>query len=143
MFSKASGYAIRGLTYLAVHRADDRRIGIDELADALGAPRHFMAKVMQQLTRRQYLNSLRGPSGGFQANDKTLSLNLLEIVDTMEGMNFFTRCGLGIDQCSASSPCPLHEEIVRDRESIKVSLKSKTIAQVVEDMKKDEDITLI
>lgn len=65
MFSKACTYAIRAALYLAVHAGPQARLGVKEIAEALDVPKHFLAKILQQLVRNNLVSSVKGPSGGF------------------------------------------------------------------------------
>ena len=65
MFSNSCQYAIRAVLYLAIHADTHHKLGAEVLAGALGIPRHFLAKILQQLAKNKLISSSRGRNGGF------------------------------------------------------------------------------
>jgi Rrf2 family nitric oxide-sensitive transcriptional repressor len=57
-----SDYSLRMLMYLGLNRG--RVVPIAEIADSFGVSRHYMLKVMNELTRLGYVDTTRGRSGG-------------------------------------------------------------------------------
>jgi Rrf2 family protein len=131
MLSKTCGYAIRALVYLALKQSENRKVGIQELAQALGVPQHFLGKIMQGLVRRDIVNSTKGPNGGFFANDHTAITPLMDVVDAIDGPGLFRRCFLGLPECSGANPCPLHNHVVDYRNSLSETLKTLTVRDMM------------
>ena len=138
MLSKSCGYAIRGILYLALKAPEGRKIGIQEMADALGVPLHFMGKIMQNLVRRDIINSTKGPNGGFYLRDTTLDVPVINIVEAVDGFSAFRRCVLNLPECSATNPCPLHNELTQYREILYRVLCRRTIHNLVIDIQSGE-----
>lgn len=134
MLSKTCGYAIRGLAYLALKAGERRKIGLQELAHNLVVPPHFMGKIMQDLARRGVVGSTKGPNGGFFLNDRTLGTSLLQVVDAIDGPGVFQRCQLGLPECSAENPCPLHHEVTGFRDAFREKLRLTTVGDLVADL---------
>lgn len=134
MLSKTCGYAIRGLAYLALKAGENRKIGLQELARELVVPPHFMGKIMQDLARRAIIGSTKGPNGGFFLNDDTLDTSVLQVVDAIDGPGVFQRCQLGLPDCSAENPCPLHHDVTAFREAFREKLRLTTIGNLVSDV---------
>ena len=70
MFSKSCKYGIRAVLYLAVHSTNEKRLGVTEIASELDVPKHFLAKILQQLAKENLISSTKGPTGGFFLNAK-------------------------------------------------------------------------
>ncbi|GAA4471124.1 Rrf2 family transcriptional regulator [Nibrella saemangeumensis] len=134
MLSKACGYAIRGIIYVALKGSEDHKIGIPELADALKVPQHFMGKIMQNLVRRDILSSTKGPHGGFYTNEDTLDTPIVEVVDAIDGLSAFHKCVLGLPDCNGEHPCPLHHEVVTYRDTVYETLQTRTIRNLAADV---------
>ena len=64
IYSNACAYAIRAMARLALLRPEGY-ILLDELCDNSDLPRHFVAKIFQELVRRGLLISAKGRRGGF------------------------------------------------------------------------------
>jgi Rrf2 family protein len=127
MFSKTFGYALRATTFVAVHGREEKRIGLQELAEGLDIPRHFLGKVMQDLVRHGIVDSMKGPNGGFFANDRTEATPLLDILKITDGNLIFDQCALNIKRCNAEHPCPLHHDFAVCRDGMLKVLAVKTI----------------
>ena len=65
MFSKACKYGIRAVLFLVVNGDENSRISPETIAETLEVPRHFLAKILQQLSKNGLVSSVKGPGGGF------------------------------------------------------------------------------
>lgn len=134
MISKTSGYAIRGLVYLALKSSDVHKVGIYELADELNVPQPFLGKIMQGLVRRDIISSTKGPNGGFFINDQTLTTPIINVIDAIDGLGIFRRCFLSLSDCNGEKPCPLHHHVIGFRDSLQHSLETLTVHDLVMDV---------
>jgi len=80
LLSKSFGYALRGVLYVAMMNASKKKVQLDEMAEKLAVPRHFLAKVMKRVVKEGILSSVRGPYGGFCINESTLQTKLIRLV---------------------------------------------------------------
>jgi len=131
MFSKACEYGIRALTVIAMAGKENRRIGIKELCKAANTPESFTAKILQNLVKREIINSQKGPSGGFYISRELDQITLYDIVDAIDGKAIFSRCGLGLTACNANKPCPLHFKFEVVREELNDMCKNNTLQDLV------------
>ena len=81
VFSKSFGYALRAILYIALSNKQKENIQLDEIAEQLALPRHFLGKVMNKLTNEGILNSIKGPHGGFSITEETLQTTLIKIIE--------------------------------------------------------------
>lgn len=136
MFSKSCQYGIRAVLYLGVHSTMEKRLGVTEIAENLEVPKHFLAKILQQLAKGNLLSSTKGPSGGFYLNKKNRASNLKEIIEAIDGGHIFTGCILGLKECSSEKPCPLHFQAYGIREGLNYQLEYQTIDEIAEKIKR-------
>jgi Rrf2 family iron-sulfur cluster assembly transcriptional regulator len=134
MISKTSGYAIRGLVYLAQKSSGLHKVGIHELAAELNVPQPFLGKIMQGLVRRDIISSTKGPNGGFYTNDRTLATSLIEVIDAIDGMGLFRKCFLGLPDCNSEKPCPLHHHVIGFRDALQHTLQTLQVQTMVDDL---------
>lgn len=130
MFTKATTYAMRAVLYLAVEGSKDKKLGVQNITDALNVPRHFLAKVLQQLAKNGLISSAKGPSGGFYLSEKNKENSLLDIIICFEGEDVFSNCVLGLPVCSAKNPCPLHTQYEAFKAGLDFQLKRQTIGEL-------------
>jgi len=130
MFSKTFGYALRAATFIALHGNKGNKVGLQDLAQSLDIPRHFLGKIMQDLVRHGIVDSVKGPSGGFFANATTHETLLVDILKITDGNLVFTQCALGIKRCNAEYPCPLHHDFAACRNGMLQAVSTKTVGML-------------
>jgi len=129
MFSKACEYAIRAMLFIAQKSEPGNKIGIKEISKGIDAPEHFLAKILQDLSRKGIVQSIKGPNGGFYLDDSAMKNTLADVVKAVDGDDLFIGCGLGLKICSEKNPCPLHDEFKIIRKKIQQMLESATVAE--------------
>ena len=127
IFSKSCQYALRAAIYLAASSSKDRRIGVTEMAEQLEVPRHFLAKVLQQLSRASLISSVKGPGGGFYMSEANRMEPLINIIECIDGDTALKGCILGLPNCSSDHPCPLHFQVMSGRQGMLYHLEKMTV----------------
>jgi Rrf2 family protein len=128
MFSQACKYAIRAMFLIAQRSQEGKFIGIKDIAEGLDAPQHFIAKILQDLSKRGFLISAKGPNGGFLVSENQRKITLMDIVIAVDGNKIITSCCLGLRDCSEKAPCPVHEEYKVIRKTISHMLTTTHIS---------------
>lgn len=136
MFSKTCEYAIRAMIFIAQHSKDGQKVGIKRIAKGIASPEHFIAKILQDLSRKRMLQSIKGPNGGFYLDEEALNCSLADIVRLVDGEKLFTGCGLGLKHCSESHPCPIHHEFRSVRLGIQNMLENAKLGEFTEKLEK-------
>src|SRR5690606_20521543 len=132
MFSKTCEYAIRAMIFIAQKSKDGNRVGIKEIAKGIDSPEHFIAKILQELSRKNLLLSMKVPNGGLYLEESILECSLADIVKIIDGDKLFTSCGLGLKHCSEQHPCPIHHEFKSVRKGIQLMLERATLEKFTE-----------
>ncbi|WP_343704790.1 Rrf2 family transcriptional regulator [Chitinophaga sp.] len=134
MLSKSAEYALRATIYIALKGTEDKKLGIEEIAKAIDSPRSFTAKVMQLLTRdNRVVSSVRGPNGGFYMTEAARKLPVRAVLEAVGEYEVFTKCVLGLKECSESRPCPMHEQYRSIRAQLRQMFEKTTIQQLAEE----------
>ncbi len=136
MFSKACEYGIRAMMYIAQKSKEGERVGIKEISKGIDSPEPFMAKILQDLSRKGLVQSVKGPHGGFYMDAKSGKISLAEIVTAIDGDQLFTGCGLGLKACNEKKPCPIHYEFKAIRTKLKSVLESTHVEEFTESLEK-------
>lgn len=131
MFSKACEYGIRAVIYIVSKSQDGNKVGIKDICREIGAPEHFTAKILQNLSRIELISSTKGPNGGFYA-EAGKDIRLIDIVRAIDGNKLFTGCGLGFKECSESKPCPIHFEFKHTRDTLEKMLTTTSVFKISE-----------
>ena len=127
MLGKTSEYAIRALVYVYIQNLEGKRPGFKEIAKKIDSPEQFTAKVLQNLTREGLVSSMKGRGGGFFFDQPATPLTLYEVIRSVEGKEFFFKCGFGLKRCDSENPCPLHEDYAPVREGFLELVTKQTI----------------
>lgn len=125
IFSKPCEYAIRALLYLVSR--DHAVIGLRRIAQDLDIPQHFLSKIMQTLVKRGFITSIKGPNGGFRMQLDPASINLVAIVEIIDGLSMFERCAIGVKECNDEHPCPIHDRFKSLKDQLEEYLSQETL----------------
>lgn len=116
MLSKACEYGLKAMIFVMSKNDLNTCVKITEISEEIKSPPAFTAKILQKLSKKGLLNSIKGPAGGYCIPpERVKDLNLKEIVIAIDGDTLFTACGLGLEYCSDKNPCPMHEEFKKVR----------------------------
>ena len=110
----------------------DRNVLIDEICDGTDLPKHFVAKILQQLVRDGLLTSTKGRGGGFALARTPEKITLFEIVAAVDGDQQFDQCAVGLAKCDDDQPCPMHDKWSKVRDRIEKLLRTTTLKQMSE-----------
>ncbi len=119
MLSKACEYAIRALILIMTYSLEGKRIGIKEISKKAGLPAYFIANLLKDLVKEGLLVSNKGPKGGFIIVEEQMDMNLMQVIQAIDGNGFFVNCGLGLPNCSDENPCPVHDIFIKPRDEFR------------------------
>jgi len=128
--TSAADYAIRAMIHLAC--LPDGGVALrSEIADAQNIPTSFMAKILRSLVRARLLRSSRGVHGGFALARPAADINMLEIVEAIEGPLSLTDCTPATDGCAWAQDCPASSVWIRVQDSMRDTLRRSTLEDLV------------
>jgi len=129
IYSRSAEYAIRAFVYLA-DVPEGKYAMVKNIARECDIPTHFLAKILQQLARKGFLRSSKGPTGGFTLRRDAEDINLLELVDAIDGLSEYQRCPGGMAECNDEAQCGMHDAWKELRGRILDYLEDTSIADV-------------
>ncbi len=143
MLSNTCKYGIRALSYLASKSEESKNIRIKQISDDLKLPTPFLAKIFQQFVKNKILISSKGPHGGYSFIKDPSSVSLYDIIEIIDGCNFFETCIIHNRKCeSEGNLCPIHEDYEKIRKSIIKLFQNTSIYQLVIAESKSKKIIL-
>jgi Rrf2 family protein len=131
MLSKSGIHAVRALIHLS-HLPDGTYEGAVSIAERIDAPKNYLGKILQQLSRDGILVSQKGLGGGFRLARPASEISLLDIIEPIDQINRWNGCILGRSICSEDDPCAVHNRWKIVKESYLGLLKETTIADLAE-----------
>ncbi len=133
LYSKTAQYSIQSMLFIAAN-SSEQNIPVRDVARELGLPSSFLSKILQTLSRYGFLNSVKGPKGGFSLSEKGAGSTIAELVAVVDGPMNFDMCLAGFSPCSEENACPFHHEWKRIREEIRELVNSRDIQELAVEM---------
>ena len=131
IYSRSAEYAIRAFVHLA--RVPEGKFAmVKQIAEEEVIPSHFLAKILQQLARKGLLRSSKGPTGGFSLRTPAKDVTLLNIVESLDGLQEYQRCASGLAECNDDMPCGMHESWKALRSRIIEYLEGTSVSDVAD-----------
>lgn len=125
--SEAAVLAIHTMYLLTKNR--DKLISTNEIAETLAVSENHLAKVLQRLVKSGYIESIRGPKGGFRLNIQKENASMLEIYETIDGGIEECHCLLNSPVCCKKN-CLLDGLLTEVNEKFKNALASKKLSEL-------------
>ncbi len=131
LLSKTSEYALQALIHLAAQPAGEPVLSRD-ISDYLRVPAQYLAKILQDLAKRGVLDSFKGRGGGFVLRPGAEQMNILDIVEVVEGQPFGQGCVLGLKACADETACPMHYQWKPLKKDVMGLLAQQSIGSMAE-----------
>ncbi|PKP53139.1 MAG: Rrf2 family transcriptional regulator [Bacteroidetes bacterium HGW-Bacteroidetes-1] len=87
--TEAASIALHGMIIVA---KSGGKSNVIQIAEITNSSKHHVAKIFQRLVKDNFLDSHRGPSGGFSLKRDPKDISLLEIYESIEGKIEVTVC---------------------------------------------------
>ena len=129
---EAVSLAMHAMALLA--RYPEERLTTGAIASDLGASAAHLAKVLKILEHQGYVNSLRGPTGGFKIAVPAESITLMEIYAALEGPLDNEGCLLSTPICGGKKLCLFGATLSRLETEFRNELDSTTLASLARSM---------
>ena len=126
LINKNIYYAVRSLLYIA--QKPDATTSVTELVTKLKMRRAFLRRILQVLSKRKILKSLKGKGGGFVLNIKPSNLRILDIVKVFRGKLSVMDCLLEKNVCPYPNDCALMAKMKDIERKLYRTLETTTIA---------------
>ncbi|GAA3601323.1 RrF2 family transcriptional regulator [Flavivirga amylovorans] len=135
MLSNSSKYAIKAVLFLALNASEKKKVMVKNISKPINVPQAYIAKLLQPLVKEKIVSSARGPKGGFYLDETNLEQPIISIVNIIDGEKRLNSCLMSLKKCNEEKPCPLHNELSASRAQILNNLRSRTIKDLVKEVK--------
>lgn len=127
--TKAGEYGLRAIRYL-VENQDAARVSIGDISESKNIPEPFLRKLFKPLVKNNIIHSTRGVAGGVKLARKPEEINVLEVVEALEGPLALNECLMDESQCEFISECGMHD--IWDEAQIAMAkvLRSKNLTEL-------------
>ena len=103
-FSDAAAIGIHSLIVMA---RENRSLNAIQLSEKIGSSKFHIGKVLQRLVKDGFLDSSRGPTGGFSLKKDPSEISIYDVYRSIEGEVDYGKCP------SESQICPI-DKCIRD-----------------------------
>lgn len=133
LLSQGAQYAISAVIALS-KQPEGATVSAADLAKPLNCPAPYLSQVLSKLKPSGILKSQRGLGGGVYLARVPGEISLLDVIEAIDGTDFFKNCFLGIEGCGHIEPCPFHEFWSTERVKIEEWLSNTSFAEIEEAM---------
>lgn len=119
--TKFTEYSLRVLMYLGLNQ--DRLVTISEITNAYDVSENHVMKIVPQLAKKGYLETVRGKSGGIRLSRPPHMINVGQVVrDTEENMDLAECFDSSDSNCPMLPGCILKSVLIEARKSFLATL---------------------
>ena len=127
--SNTSRYTIRILAYM-VNYKDSPLISAKVLSESLNIPYKFLTKIMTELVRVGFIESIRGREGGYKFLKEASQITVADVLTLFNDAIKDEECILGIKSCDAKAKCALHDRWLKSKVQLQKVFRESTIESI-------------
>ena len=130
--NRKTDYAVRVVLALA-KRPAGTRLSTDAIQQEMLIPRSYVPRIVAELARLGIIETIPGPNGGVQLARRAADINMLEVMEGIDGPIVLSECLCGADVCPLGSGCPVRLRIGGLQAMMLKELESTTFQDLAED----------
>lgn len=139
--TRYTDYSLRVLMYLAVQ--GDRLATIQEIADSYEISKNHLMKVVHQLNKKGYIETVRGKKGGMRLHMMPEEINVGILVRETEHDLSIVECHSSKNACKISPVCGLQPVFKEALQAFLSVLDKYTLKDVMKDKYKPQLLRLL
>jgi Rrf2 family iron-sulfur cluster assembly transcriptional regulator len=129
--TNATDYAVRCLLYMC-SRDSGEVVKRREIAQMMEIPNEFLLRIAHRLSRAGFIEILQGSLGGFRINRKPREINLLDVMEAMEGPLCLSDCVRRERACQREgNDCPVHPAWQAATDQLRATLRKTTFDSLI------------
>jgi Rrf2 family protein len=121
--TRQADYAVRAVLYLAEQNGNGRA-PTSLIAREQQIPPSFLAKIVSQLSVAGMVQTSRGARGGVALAREPKDINLLEVIEAIDGPITLNECVADPSVCAFGKDCPVHSVWCAAQETLVRELSS-------------------
>lgn len=112
--TRQADYAMRAVLYLATHPL----ASTSEIASSEHVPQEYLAKIVQKLARAKIVETHRGVGGGISLARAPEKIDLLQVLEAIEGPLAINLCLARPGECPREYYCAMHDELAEVQQKL-------------------------
>jgi Rrf2 family protein len=133
--SRRVDYAVRIMIELGL-QPSGAFLSARRLSARTAVPKAFLHKITAELVRANLIHTQTGPSGGLTLQEDISQIDLLQIIEAIEGPVCLNICLVRPQECNRDRVCPGHEVWAHLQTMIVAELRQTTLAALVSEAKR-------
>jgi len=126
--TKKVEYALISLAHMS-NQDGDRLSSSANIAEKYLIPSEVLAKLLQQLTSHNIIESVKGSKGGYRLKEDIEKINIFDLMEKIEGPIALMDCALDTG-CEQIDCCTIKRPLTKINEKIINTLKEITLDQI-------------
>lgn len=139
--TRYTDYSIRVLIYLAVQ--GDRLTTIQEIADSYEISKNHLMKVVHQLNKKGYIETIRGKKGGMRLHMAPGDINMGILVRETEQDMSIVECFSSKNACRIAPVCGLKSMFAEALDAFLSALDKYTLADIIQEQHRPQLLRLL
>jgi len=126
--TRKTEYALIALRHLRLVDLD-KVVSAKDIAARYNIPQSLLAKVLQELSRQDYIEPIQGPKGGYKLKVKLDMITMTQFFEMMEGPLGLMDCYFD-SNCELLDSCNIRTPINQLNESMRTMFDNMTLSDV-------------
>ena len=136
--TRRADYAVRIMIELGDKADNGQRVPATQVAQKADIPLAFLRKIVVDLVKSGLVWAYSGPGGGLTLAQPAASINLVHILEAIEGPICLNTCLVRPKECPHDRTCPAHNFLGRLQANIIQQLQEATLDRLVAEKRKLE-----
>ena len=131
--SKKSEYALMAVRYLAIN-SNGKYFTARDIAEYYDIPYELVAKVLQQLVKKNLVHSSQGVRGGYALARSSEHISLMEIISAIEENYNITNCmneNSSQNDCTHFDCCMIRDPLIKVQREIDKVFHNMKVIQIL------------
>lgn len=131
--SKKSEYALMAVRYLAIN-SNGKYPTARDISKHYDIPHELVAKVLQQLVKKDIISSYQGVRGGYSLVRTPEQISLMDIINAIEDNHHITNCmneNSSQNDCSHIDCCMIRDPLIKVQKEIDKVFQNMKINQIL------------
>ncbi len=131
--SKKSEYALMAVRYLAIN-SNGKYSTAKEISEYYNIPFELVAKILQQLVKKNVISSFQGVRGGYSLLKSPECISLTEVISAIEDNYQITNCmneNSSQNDCSYFNCCMIRDPLIKLQREIDKLFQNMKVNQIL------------
>jgi Rrf2 family iron-sulfur cluster assembly transcriptional regulator len=122
-------YALRAMVNLARNYGDGA-VSTRAIAEEEDISYQLACKLLQRLQKQSLVSSSMGQKGGYVLSQAPSEINILEVIEAIQGPLILNRCLLDVRACGRQENCPVRVKLSELQQCMESNLRDITLGQL-------------